>query len=140
MLITKAKGQCKSNPTKWYKDIYLMTGFCTSNHASNITNDQTANTVELLQDSFTKPWQELSSTDVPSIEDVAPLLKENPPPIPSIGQVKSERRHLNPRKATGSDGVLGYYNAFVKSLRLSCAILYALVLCNANTQPHTSLL
>ena len=49
-------------------------------------------TVELLQDSFTKPWRDLYSTVVPDLEEVALLLKENPPPTPS-------------RKTTGSDSI-----------------------------------
>ena len=72
---------------------------------NNVTSDQITSTVELLQDPFTKSWRDLSSTVVPDLEEVAPLLKENPPPTPSIGQVKFVLRHLNPKKATGSDGI-----------------------------------
>ena len=52
---SKAEGQRKSNPTKWYKDIYRMAGICTTDHTNNVTSDQITSTVELLQDSFTKP-------------------------------------------------------------------------------------
>ena len=102
---SKAEDQRKTNPTKWYKDIYCMAGIYTTDHTNNVTSYQITSTVELLQDSFTKPWRDLSSTVVPDLEEVASLLKENPPPTPSIGQVKSVLRHLNPRKATGCDGI-----------------------------------
>ncbi len=34
-----------------------------------------------------------------------PLASSNPPPVPSIGQVKSTLRHLKAKKATGSDNI-----------------------------------
>ena len=34
---------------------------------------------------------------------------DRPPPIPSIGQVKSVLKHLNPKKATGVDGVPAWF-------------------------------
>ena len=52
---SKAEGQRKSNPTKWYKDIYRMAGIYTTDHTNNVTRDQITSTVELLQDSFIKP-------------------------------------------------------------------------------------
>ena len=39
------------------------------------------------------------------LDEVESLLKNYPPPLPSIGQVKSVLNHLNHSKATGADGV-----------------------------------
>ena len=53
----------------------------------NCTSEQATSTVELLQDIFTRPWKDFHMTTVPSLADVASLLREDPPPVPSIGQV-----------------------------------------------------
>ena len=42
-------------------------------------------------------------TDVPDVNEVVSLLKDNTPTTPSIGQIKSSLKHVNPRKATGTD-------------------------------------
>ena len=71
---------------------------------------------ERLQSAFIKPWKDIDPTEVPDVDDVVSLLKDNTPATPSIGQIKSSLKHLNPRKATGADGILhGCLNAFIKS-------------------------
>ena len=45
---SKPEGQRKSNPTKWYKDIYRMAGIYTTDHTNNLTSDQISSTGELL--------------------------------------------------------------------------------------------
>ena len=40
-----------------------------------------------------------------SLEDVASSLRQENPPTPSIGQVKTALKQLNSKKATGSDGI-----------------------------------
>jgi hypothetical protein len=57
-----------------------------------------------LQRSFTKPWIGIQP-DLPRHHAVEHLLKDSHPPLPSIGQVKTVLKHLNPRKATGSDNI-----------------------------------
>ena len=57
-----------------------------------------------LQRSFTKPWQGIQP-DLPRLQAVEHLLKDSHPPLPSIGQVKTVLKHLNPRKATVSDNI-----------------------------------
>jgi hypothetical protein len=57
-----------------------------------------------LQRSFIKPWLEIQP-DPPRLQVVEHLLKDSHPPLPSIGQVKTVLKHLNPRKATGSDNI-----------------------------------
>ena len=37
--------------------------------------------------------------------EIASELDDRPPPVPNIGQVKAILKHVNPRKATGVDGV-----------------------------------
>ena len=51
------------------------------------------------------PWSEIEQSGSLCLDEVEHLLRDTPPPIPSIGQVKSVLKHLNPRKATGSDNV-----------------------------------
>ncbi|CAB4003755.1 Hypothetical predicted protein [Paramuricea clavata] len=43
--------------------------------------------------------------DLPRLQAVEHLLKDSHPPLPSIGQVKTVLKHLNPSKATGSDNI-----------------------------------
>ncbi|CAB4034927.1 Hypothetical predicted protein [Paramuricea clavata] len=60
---------------------------------------------EKFQISFTEPWKDLITTSIPQLDEVESLLKNYPPPLPSIGQIKSVLNHLNHSKATGADGV-----------------------------------
>ncbi|CAB3987090.1 Hypothetical predicted protein [Paramuricea clavata] len=57
-----------------------------------------------LQRSFIKPWLEIQP-DPPRRQAVEYLLKDSHPPLPSIVQVKTVLKHLNPRKAIGSDNI-----------------------------------
>jgi spore maturation protein CgeB len=101
----KAKNNRVHDPAKWYRSIYKPAG------ANSARNDLAASSEselqelsEKLQEIFTVPWRNLSSSNVDLIE-VESLLKSNNPSIPSIGQVKSGLAHLEARKATGSDSV-----------------------------------
>ena len=100
---SKVGSQRNYNPARWYKDILQLAGIETTSTINSITTEQATSTAELLQDIFTKPWQDLHAASIPSLAEVAPLLKENPPPVPSIGQVKSTLRYLKAKKATGPD-------------------------------------
>ena len=57
-----------------------------------------------LLDAFTVPWTDQEST-ASTVRELADGLEDRPPPLSNIGQVKSILKHLNPRKATGADGV-----------------------------------
>lgn len=105
----KAEGQRKHDPAKWHKTIFQLTGSDGENPTNNLSPDIAANTVELLQNAFTKPWQNLPETILPSLNDVAPYLRNDSPPIPSIGQVKTILKQLNPKKATGSDKIPAWF-------------------------------
>jgi spore maturation protein CgeB len=101
----KAKNNRVHDPAKWYRSIYKPAG------ANSARNDLAASSgselqelSEKLQEIFTVPWRNLSSSNMDLIE-VESLLKSNNPSIPSIGQVKSGLAHLEARKATGSDSV-----------------------------------
>ena len=101
----KAKNNRVHDPAKWYRSIYQPAG------ANSARNDLAASSEselqelsEKLQEIFTVPWRNLSSSNVDLIE-VESLLKSNNPSIQSIGQVKSGLAHLEARKATGSDSV-----------------------------------
>ena len=60
--------------------------------------------IERLESAFTKPWKDIEPNKVSDVDDVVSLLKDYTPATPSIGQIKSSLKHLNPRKATGADG------------------------------------
>ncbi|CAB4032676.1 Hypothetical predicted protein [Paramuricea clavata] len=47
-----------------------------------------------------------TATSIPQLDEAESLLKNYPPPLPSIGQIKTVLNHLNHSKATGADGVL----------------------------------
>ncbi|CAB4029480.1 Hypothetical predicted protein, partial [Paramuricea clavata] len=99
----KAEGTRETNPAKWYKTIFELA-------AANDCNSQppadAADLAERLQQSFTKPWQNANPTEIPDVGEIEHLLKnDTSPPLPSIGQIKATLKHLNPRKATGSDEI-----------------------------------
>ena len=102
--LSNGKGLRVAQPEKWYKTIY---GLATINDSQNCIPpaEVTEYLVEQLQQAFIKPWQEVCPTNVPDFQTVSHLLKDVPPPTPSVGQVKSTLRHLNPKKATGADGI-----------------------------------
>ncbi len=84
---SKVGSQRNYNPARCYKDILQLAGIET-------TSTTTTSTAELLQGIFTKPWQDLHAASIPSLAEVAPLLKENPPPVPSIGQDTVNRNRM----------------------------------------------
>ena len=115
---SKVGSQRNYNPARWYKDILQLAGIET-------TSTTTTSTAELLQDIFTKPWQDLHAASIPSLAEVAPLLKENPPPVPSIGQDKSALGHLKAKEATGSDNIPAWFlKRFHEELAPLCTILF----------------
>ena len=65
----------------------------------------TEHLVEQLQQAFIKPWLDVCPTAPTDEQTDSHLLKDVPPPLPSVGQVKSTLKHLNPKKATGVDGI-----------------------------------
>ncbi len=87
---------------RWYKSTYKLVA--TEEPRGTIPAPElAADIAERLQSAFSRPWQDIDPTEVPDIDDVAPMLKDNIPLTPSIGQIKSSLRYLNPRKATGVD-------------------------------------
>lgn len=50
------------------------------NIKSSVISKRTTDTVKVLQNPFTKPWQDLPVTIIPSLEGVTPFLREGNPP------------------------------------------------------------
>ena len=100
----KTKDLRTSQSEKWYKTIY---GLATINDSPDCIPPAEVNEylAEQLQQAFIRPWQNICPTDVPDFQTVSHLLKDVPPPLPSIGQVKYTLRHLKPKKTTGADGI-----------------------------------
>ena len=76
--------------------------------SSNPEAEAIADLAERLHYVFTKLWKDTAPTEVPDINTVIPLLKDVPPPTPSVWQVKATLEHLNPKKATGVDKILAW--------------------------------
>ena len=102
---SKVKGKRKHDSAKWHRTISQLAGFEGDNLNNNLISDGTLDTVEIFQNIFTKPWLNLPETIIPSLEDVASSLRQENPPTPSVGQVKTALKQLNSKKATGSDGI-----------------------------------
>ena len=102
--LSNSKDLRVSQPEKWYKTIY---GLANVNYSPNRIPpaEVTEHLVEQLQQAFIKPWLDVCPTAPPDVQTVSHLLKDVPPPLPSVGQVKSTLKHLNPKKATGADGI-----------------------------------
>ena len=99
----KAKTFRTSDPAKWYKAIYNLSGVSSQHEGLTVNSmGSEAALAEKFQISFTEPWKDLITTSIPQLDEVESL---NPPPLPSIGQIKSVLNHLNHSKATGADGV-----------------------------------
>jgi hypothetical protein len=102
----KAKNNKYHNPVKWFRSIYNLVGAGNSQSTlSAPTKEELQELSEKLQTAFTASWKDLSSTASVDISEGENLMKDQNPPIPSVGQVKSTLEHLNSKKATGSDGI-----------------------------------
>ena len=102
----KAKSFRTCDSGKWYKAIYDLSGV--SNRQDGLTANSEINDAALAEKlitSFTEPWRDLNTTNIPQLEDVETLLKDYSPSLPSIGQIRYALDHLNHSKATGADGV-----------------------------------
>ncbi|CAB4039279.1 Hypothetical predicted protein, partial [Paramuricea clavata] len=80
----KAKTFRTSDPAKWYEAIYNLSGV-SSQHEGLIVNSMgsEAALAEKLQISFTEPWKDLITTNIPQLDEVESLLKDYPPPLPT---------------------------------------------------------
>ena len=90
---------------KWFKCIYSLYG--AQQLSKTLTSPNKAElekTVNLLLDTFAAPWKDREPT-VLSVSEISNDLDDRPPPVPHIGQVNGMLKHMNPRKATGVDGV-----------------------------------
>ena len=93
------------NPSKWFKYIYSLCGAQQLSKTPTAPNKaELQKTADLLLDAFVAPWKDREPTAL-SVSEVANELDDRPPPVPNIGQVKAILKHVNPRKATGVDGV-----------------------------------
>ena len=81
-----------------HRSMSQLAGFDGASSSNNLSPDGTADTVELLQNVFTKPWLNLPETTIQRLEDIASYLREENPPTPSIGLVKAALKQLNPKK------------------------------------------
>lgn len=61
------------------------------------TTEKLRRLADKLYDVSTVPWQNRVPTAM-DVSDLAEELDDRPPTIPSVGQVKSILKHLNPRK------------------------------------------
>ena len=101
----KAQDLRHSNPGKWYRSIYAMTG-ADQQHADITAPSKTelSKLADDLLDAFTKPWEDREPSSL-LVSELADNLIDRPPATPSIGQAKAALKRLNPKKATGYDGV-----------------------------------
>ena len=84
------------NPAKWFKSIYRLCGAVDSNQIAP-TTENLSEVAEMLQDAFTRPWD----NHVSSLPNIRPDgLPDHPPRLPSIGQVKATVNEQSARKAT----------------------------------------
>ncbi len=95
-----------SNPRKWFKCIYSLCGAekqpsSTPTHTTQMELESTANK---LLDAFIAPWaNRVPNSLAAKVAEVEII--DHEPLLPSIGQVKTILKFLNPKKATGVDGV-----------------------------------
>ena len=91
---------------------------------SNPPAEDIADLAERLQYVFTKPWKDAAPTEVLEINTVIPLLKDVPPPIQTVRQVKATLEHLKPKKETGADKILAWLlKRFFKKLAPCCTCI-----------------
>jgi hypothetical protein len=81
---------------------------CLSVSLQTPSNEDLSKVAENLQTAFTNPWKDIN-VDLPDINEVNHLLKDTSPPLPSLGQVRSCLKHLNPKKATGIDKIPAWF-------------------------------
>ena len=104
----KASEFCTSNQSKWYNRVYSLVNAENTARTRSLYGTENTDLWELaenLQKAFIKPWLDrYTNVDSEILEEIYPL-KNNKPPLPSIGQVKAVLKNLNPRKATGIDKI-----------------------------------
>ncbi|CAB4020778.1 Hypothetical predicted protein [Paramuricea clavata] len=101
----KAKTFRTSDSAKCFKAIYNLSGVSSQHEGLTVNSTcSEAALAEKCQISFTEPWKDLITTSIPQLDEVESLLKNYPPPLPNIRQIKSVLNHLNHSKATGADG------------------------------------
>jgi len=99
----KASGLQKHDPSRWYREVNKLIGISSPSSQTLKTSDKDLkNLAEYFQKSFTSLWNNQTST---ANQEVPTSLRDISPPIPSIGLVKHYLKHLNPKKATGCDGI-----------------------------------
>jgi hypothetical protein len=113
----KASAICFSNPRKWFKCIYSLCGAekqssSTPIHTTQMELESMANK---LLDAFIAPRANRKSNSLAArVADVE--IRDHEPLLPSIGQVKTILKCLNPMKATGVDGVSSSFLFFLISI------------------------
>jgi hypothetical protein len=103
---TKASNLRYSNSSKWYKSIFSLCG--AQNQQTNITastKEQLQKVADQLLQAFSAPWENCEPSAYSVSDAVLERLDDRPPTVPNIAQVKAALRQLNPRKATGCDGI-----------------------------------
>ena len=101
----KASDLRYTNPSKWFKYIYSLCGAQQLSKTPTAPNKAELQKIaDLLLDAFVAPWKDREPTAL-SVSEVANDLDDRPPPVPNIGLVKAMLKHVNPRRATGVDGV-----------------------------------
>ena len=99
---TKGRPAISSN---WFKYIYSLCGAQQLSKTLTTPNKaELQKTADFLLDAFVAPWKDREPTAL-SVSEVANDLHDRPPPVPNIGLVRAMLKHVNPRKATGVDGV-----------------------------------
>ena len=92
----------KTDPGKWYREINTLTGNSSGSSLQAPSAEDLSTLAEPLQEVFTSVWSNLTST---VSEVLNSGLRDVPYQLPSIGQVKSNLKRLNPKKATRNDGI-----------------------------------
>ncbi len=107
---SKVGSQRNYNPARWYKDIFQLAGIETTSTINSITTEQATSTAELLQDIFTKPWQDLHAACFYSKSYRSSTTVEGKPSSRSLywsSQVYTEA--FKSKKATGSDNIPAWF-------------------------------
>ena len=88
-----------------FKNIYSLCGADRQHVAPTAPSKAELQTLaDKLMDAFAASWDGREAT-ASTVNELAGELEDRSPPLPNIGQVKATLKHLNPRKATGADGV-----------------------------------
>ena len=96
-LVSKGENTKHYDQSKWYKAVYKL---AVAKELGGVTPlpENVTDITERLQSAFIKPWKDIEPTEVPDVDDVVSLLKDNTPANHLLDKLNLRLNILIPEK------------------------------------------